>query len=346
VVIDGVIGAAPGGWVSRPDLTALFPVAQFSGVVSALAVLALDTTTLANGLHTISWLVTDNQGAATGVGSRYFTVSNGSGLVLSPLSAFARSASADRRSLGGGWSVEKITGRRGFDLDAPDREYTADADGRITIQSEELDRIELQLGGVEGSREGVEGARRRVEGTLAGYLRVAGGLAPLPIGSHLDPATGTFTWQPGVAFVGTYDLVFARLEGSAPVARRDVRVVLNPKGSNRVGPQTVIDIADGRIVAGWAVDLDSQIDTGVDTLHVWAYPVEEGRTGDPIFVGAVEYGGARPDVAAIYGERFLKSGYGIRLEGLAGGTYDLAVFAYSTVTGRFAPAKTVRIVVR
>ena len=54
---------------------------------------------------------------------------------------------------------------------------------------------------------------------------------------------------------------------------------------------------------------------------------------------------ARPDVAAIYGQRFLKSGYGLRVAGLAPGTYDLAVFAYSTVQGRFVPAKTARIVI-
>jgi hypothetical protein len=122
-----------------------------------------------------------------------------------------------------------------------------------------------------------------------------------------------------------------------------VRIVLNPKSSNRVGTQTVIDVANGRIVAGWAADLDSQIDTGVDTLHVWAYPVDGS---DPIFVGPVTYGGLRPDVAALYGERFLKSGYGLRIEGLARGTYDLAVFAYSTAAGGFVPAKTARVTIR
>lgn len=171
-------------------------------------------------------------------------------------------------------------------------------------------------------------------------------LAPLPVGSALNADTGEFTWHPGVAFVGAYDLVFARLSGGEPVARRDVRVVLNPKGSGRVGPQTIIDIAPrpgSAVVAGWAADLDSRVDSGVDAIHVWAYPTDGS---DPIWVGTAEYGGARPDVAAIYGERFLKSGYGLRVGGLAPGTYDLAVFAYSTVTGGFVPAKTVRVTIR
>ena len=72
----------------------------------------------------------------------------------------------------------------------------------------------------------------------------------------------------------------------------------------------------------------------------------EGAHGSPIWIGAAAYGGARPDVAAIYGDRFRDTGYGIIVRGLAPGTYDLAVFAYSTVAGGFAPAKTVRVTVR
>jgi hypothetical protein len=182
---------------------------------------------------------------------------------------------------------------------------------------------------------------------------VGDSLTPLPIGSSLNAATGAFTWIPGVGFVGTYDLVFVRWSGGQAVARQEVRIVLNPKGSNRVGPQTVIDVPSltqgtavvgpSFVLAGWAADLDSTVDRGVDTVHVWAYPA----TGDdPIWIGAATYGGARPDVAAVYGDRFLTTGYGITVQGLAPGTYDLAVFAYSTVTGGFVPAKTVRVTVR
>ena len=55
---------------------------------------------------------------------------------------------------------------------------------------------------------------------------------------------------------------------------------------------------------------------------------------------------ARPDVAAVYGERFKESGYGMIVQTLAPGTYDIAVFAYSTVSNGFAPAKVVRVTVR
>jgi hypothetical protein len=337
VVVDGVfLPQVPSGWNTRTDLAALFPAADYPGIGTALGVAAFDSTSLANGVHTLSWVVTDNLGAASGIGSRYFTVSNGA-LFLDPdsfrLTASAEATAVKKAEATGNQKGGSLIGRRGFDPDTSYRTYKADADGRITIQAEELDRIEVLLDGI--------GGERRIEGAL----RVGSTLAPLPIGSRIDPTTRTFTWHPGVGFVGAYDLV---------LAGRDVRIVLNPKGSTRVGPQTVIDLpgatAVGRafVLAGWAADLDSSVDRGVDAVHVWAYPVNasERHAGDPIWIGAAAYGGARPDVAAVYGERFRDTGYGIIVRGLAPGTYDLAVFAYSTVVRGFVPAKTVRVTVR
>jgi hypothetical protein len=133
-----------------------------------------------------------------------------------------------------------------------------------------------------------------------------------------------------------------------------VRITLNAKGSNRIGPQTVIDapvsgatVGSPFFVGGWAADLDSTVDTGVNTVHVWAYPIDaHGHRLDPIFIGPAIYGGARPDVAAVYGDRFENSGYGIIVTGLAPGTYDIALFAFSTVVNTFTPATVVRVTVR
>ena len=137
-----------------------------------------------------------------------------------------------------------------------------------------------------------------------------------------------------------------------PIAchRQEIRIVLNPKASGRVGPQVTIDVPTRQqdvgqpfAIAGWAVDLDQDFGSGIDAVHVWAYPL---AGGGPVFLGAATYGGARPDVAALHGDRFKASGYGLTVEGLTPGNYDLAVFAWSTATGGFAPAKTVRITVR
>jgi hypothetical protein len=295
---------------------------------------------LSNGLHEIAWGVTDSAGRTAGVGSRFFTVSNGAGVVLdSATGSFRLKAEATGSEATRARSYARsIIGRRGFSLDVPFREYRANRDGVITIQSEELDRIELQVGEV----------------TNAYLLSPDGRHLPLPIGSHVDEATGTFTWQPGAGFVHDYTLIFEREADDV-----HVRIVLNAKGSGRVGAQIVIDTptisvaaafrrTDRILVAGWAADLDSDIDSGVDTVHVWAYPVIDNGTrhGDPIWIGVATYGGMRPDVGAVYGERFTKSGYGIYVSDLPPGTYDLAVFAHSMVMGEFAPARTVRVTIR
>jgi hypothetical protein len=241
-----------------------------------------------------------------------------------------------------------LAGRRGFDLTVPLQSYAVGADGRARMHGEELDRLEVRLAG--------DGAR---DARYAGYARVNGDLSPLPIGSHLDTATGVFTWQPGPGFVRDYDFVFLRCPAAARSAascgRRELRVTLHPRRTNRVGPQVAIDLPGspevGRsfVVAGWAVDLDAGAGTGVDTLHVWAYPVRsncESAGCDPIFVGATAYGGARPDVGAVLGERFTPSGYALTVDSLPPGTYDLAVFAWSTAQQTFVPAKVVRVSVR
>ncbi len=247
VLVDGAVLGSPSGWAARSDITALFPVAQYAGVNKAVAGFGLDTTTLTNGVHQIAWIVTATSGGTSGVGSRFFTVSNGS-LVLNSNAVAAVSPGnviASRAALempraaalrmdsaltlaaeidAAPADLSAVQGRRGYDLDMPFVRY-ASTGGRAIIQSEEIDRIELHLS---------SGGRHH----YTGYLRTGDGVAPLPIGSELDVASGAFTWMPGVGFVGGYDLVFVRWAGGRAVARQDVRVVLNPKGSNRVGPQT------------------------------------------------------------------------------------------------------------
>ena len=229
VLIDGVDVGSPVGWSGRADLSFLFPAAEYSGINSALAVFTMNTTALSNGVHTIAWVVTANDGRAAGVGSRFFTVSNGA-LALAPQStrpqrAFSSVITADdpppheldeaieRVAL----STHPLPIRRGFDLEAAFERMTP-ADRQILVQSQELDRIEVLLPVADGVR-------------YTGYLRTGNGLAPLPIGSRLEHNTGAFTWMPGVAFIGNYDLVFVRWNGASAVERHEIRIVLNPKGS-------------------------------------------------------------------------------------------------------------------
>lgn len=99
------------------------------------------------------------------------------------------------------------------------------------------------------------------------------------------------------------------------------------------------------LVGGWAADAAAASGTGVDVVHVWAYPVAPA-TGPPVFLGAADYGGVRPDVGLFLGNQFAPSSYNLFVSALAPGTWDIAVFARSTVSGAFGPAKVVRVTVR
>ncbi len=180
VVIDGVVVGTPFGWVARPDLTGLFPRAQYAGVEQALGVFAIDTTTLSNGVHTIAWIVTDNLGAADGVGSRYFTVSNGSSLTLGPeVASHAEARVAPRTPIDSARiETAALLVRRGHRLEAAPDVFRPDGSGRVTIDGEELGRIEILLSGADATV---------VNAPYTGYLRSGGGLLPLPVGASLDP---------------------------------------------------------------------------------------------------------------------------------------------------------------
>ncbi len=180
--------------------------------------------------------------------------------------------------------------------------------------------------------------------------------APLPIGSTLDASTGAFTWAPASASIGRYDLTFVRWSGGHAVARQDVRVTLNAEGQQ---PRRPADdhrrcrLAAGRFAAGdafcvggWAADLDSPDDTASAPCTCGRIRSTRTAPARSDFIGPAIFGGARPDVAAVYGDRFLDSGYGIIVNGLAPGTYDIAVFAYSTVVNNFTAARVARVIVR
>jgi hypothetical protein len=95
-------------------------------------------------------------------------------------------------------------------------------------------------------------------------------------------------------------------------------------------------------VAGLAIDLGAANGTLVDAVHVWAFPASAGAA---VFLGAAAFGASRPDVGASFGSRFTTSGFGLTACSLPPGTYDLAVYAHSSVTNSFSNARVVRVVV-
>jgi len=93
---------------------------------------------------------------------------------------------------------------------------------------------------------------------------------------------------------------------------------------------------------GWAIDCGSAAGTGVDLFHVWAVPAAGGAAQ---FLG-VTTTWPRPDVAAIYGPMFMNAGFmmdGLNTMTLPSGTWDLVVYAHSTVTNTFSGWRVVRV---
>jgi hypothetical protein len=86
------------------------------------------------------------------------------------------------------------------------------------------------------------------------------------------------------------------------------------------------------LVSGWAIDKGAPSGTGVDAIDVWATPV---GSSSATYVGAATYGIARPDVAGYHGAQFTNCGFTLVGSLTTPGTYDLDVYARSTVTGTF-----------
>jgi len=215
VVIDGAVqGGHPTYNQFRSDIASLFP--GYANSNGAVGFFRINTTTLLNGLHTISWNVTDNNGHAQGIGSRYFMVANGvtnrpedSGTVMSAAANRIRPVPSE-----GGVDVKRpgdtsVFIRRNAP-NAPLEHVAPNKEGIFEITAQQTERIELHLGAVHD-----------------GYIRFARETQVLPLGSTLDPDTGVFYWDIISPFFGTFDLEFTPDDaGAAPVR---VRVTIAPK---------------------------------------------------------------------------------------------------------------------
>jgi len=190
VIIDGVSVGHPTYNNFRADIATLFPGYANSG--GAIGFFHINTTTLANGVHTISWNVFDNLARGEGLGSRFFNVLNLGGSVAAPEDVIPATA-----------AKEGVQLRHG--LNRRSQPIAPDAKGVYPVTMEEVGHIELNLGAARGN------------------LLVQGERHALPIGSTLKG--GVFYWQPGPGFLGDYTLQFERPDGT----RIPVRVKIVPK---------------------------------------------------------------------------------------------------------------------
>ena len=317
----------------RSDIASAFR--GFTNGSSAGGAFYIDTTTLTNGTHQIGWFVTDSCGRQDGIGSRFFTVLNGSSLTTKAAAQSRPPQVASRAAqvaAGANWApieVQRSDGARTW-------AYPNAAGTRI-VQIDQGERVEVQLPTIDSV-------------TYAGYHWVNGQLRPPPLGSSLDTHAGLFYWQPAAGFLGSYDLVFVptRLfSGASEGGQADrgpsvpVRIIVGPSVRMAIDtPYAGSTPSSPLVIAGWAIDLAAADRSGVDTVHVWAYPT---AGGEPIFLGVAAYGDPRPDVGAIYGPQFENAAYNLMVGRLKPGTYDIVVYPHRVATGAFDGAQVVRI---
>jgi Cu/Zn superoxide dismutase len=185
---------------ARPDVAALFP--GFSNTDAAGGHFLFDWSTLTNGAHTISWVITDDCSRADGVGSRFFNVTTGSNLIAAASAGGSSSlARATERE-----SSEPITVARGYG-ELPHVVSTGEAGSR-TVEIGQGERIEIRVPrGFDRAYQLLDGGRR----------------TGLPIGASFDAAGGVFSWHPAAGFLGRFRIVFSN--GSERIS---VRVVVRP----------------------------------------------------------------------------------------------------------------------
>lgn len=94
-------------------------------------------------------------------------------------------------------------------------------------------------------------------------------------------------------------------------------------------------------LTGWSIDAASLAGVGTDILHIWA--VDENNVAQ--FLGWTTDSIDRPDIAALYGSRFLKSGWTLTATDLHPGWWTFIVYAHSSVTNTFRTARTISIYV-
>jgi parallel beta-helix repeat protein len=206
VYVDGVSLGHPNYNIYRQDIAALFP--GYANSNGAAGYFYLDTTSYADGVHTIQWTAADNDGNTDGIGSRYFTIQNTGG-------------SASQRSLvNGHWSLgnrglsripldfsdnEPIYLEKGYNGNKEPQKIFPNKNGTFNVEIRELERVEIH------------------------FYHPTWNISPLPIGSTLDTKRGIFYWCPGPGFFGEYQLFFMSRGKNGKLTGRRTEIKIVPK---------------------------------------------------------------------------------------------------------------------
>jgi hypothetical protein len=223
VWVDGVSIGNPTYNLYRSDIASLFP--GYANSNGAAGYFSIDTTAYDNGVHTIQWTATDSGNNTDGIGSRYFSVQNSSTQGAQGIAQSVRPTANHPRLITPGEDFILDTSTpigfvKGYNKKPEPGEIeliSPGENGIIKIEARELDRVVLQFGD--------EGQTRK----LFAWLVVGDQFRSLPPGTTLNPDTGTFCWQIGMAYVGKYRLFFIEEDQYGNRTGRYVLMNIRPK---------------------------------------------------------------------------------------------------------------------
>jgi hypothetical protein len=221
VYVDGAALGHPVYNVFRSDIASLFP--GYSNSDGAAAYFYFDTTTYENGIHTIAWSATDDAGNTDGIGSRYFSIQNSATREQKSKRKRQEVLLDEKRLSGLLENMEKTNAGpvgvvKGYEHGESEQTVHPDVSGNMVITMRELERLSIRFPLVDG-----------VPGFSSGYLWSGGRWVHLPVGSRLDSERGIFYWQPGVGYLGDYELIFIIKEETVGIRKWRITVRIVPK---------------------------------------------------------------------------------------------------------------------
>jgi Protein of unknown function (DUF1566)/Viral BACON domain len=218
VWVNGVNKGHPTYNVYRSDIASLF--SGYHNSNGAVGYFSLDASTYEDGVYTIQWTVSDSGNNRDGIGSRYFSIRNGSATRKTMrVSSSSHAAAINRTTFSQmldlkAAPISTIHMRRGFDVEESDEPIKSHVNGVFTINITQLQRLEIDLVGK--SQTGLT--------LLHGFMVVGDKLKSLPIGTTLNKEYGKFLWQPGVGFQGVYSFIFILEDSIGKMHRAIVKV--------------------------------------------------------------------------------------------------------------------------
>lgn len=211
VWIDGVVVGHPIYNKYREDIASLFP--GYANSNGAVGYFPINTTSLQDGVHSIAWSVTDNNGHTDGIGSRYFTIYSGYDQSSSASTAVFSSGTLNSVAYA---ETQPIKWSTGFTTNTTTiRQTTPNLKGQTHLHSKETEPLNIHFG--------IDFSPKQ------GYLVVGEQLLPLPIGSTLNQKTGCFHWLPGPGFIGEYELLFTGTTANGELRKKEIHITIKPK---------------------------------------------------------------------------------------------------------------------